>query len=123
VGKGNMPSQLYMGPSTKQTFSSFTGIADIRTEAKGNTTAGVMIYGGADVYVSDFGPLTAIPHAYGLTRDVLGLNPKMAKVATLDGLKSAALAKTGDSEKFLLTFEKGLVIANEKANFAIRDLS
>lgn len=121
AGAGNMPSQLYMGPSTKQTFSTFTGIADIRGEVSGKNMA--TIYGAADVYVSDFGQLTAIPHAYGLTRDVLGVNPKMFKVATLDGLKSASLAKTGDSEKFLLTMEKGTVCANEKAHFAIRDLS
>lgn len=121
VGMGNMPTQLYMGPSTKQTWSTFTGIADIRADVSGGKQA--VIYGAADVYVSDFGSLTAIPHAYGLTRDILGLNPKMAAVATLDGLKSTALAKTGDSEKFLLTFEKGLVIKNEKAHFAIRDLS
>jgi uncharacterized protein DUF5309 len=120
VGMGNMPSQLYMGPSDKQVFSTFTGIADIRADASGGKMA--TIYGAAEVYVSDFGSLTAIPHAYGLTRDVLGLNPKMAAVSTLDGLKSAALAKTGDSEKFLLTMEKGLVIKNEKAHFAIRDL-
>lgn len=121
AGAGNLPSQLYMGPSTKQTFSSFTGIADIRGDVSGKSQA--TIYGAADVYVSDFGALTAIPHAYGLTRDVLGANPKMFKVATLDGLKSKALASNGDNEKFLLTFEKGLVCANEKAHFAIRDLS
>jgi hypothetical protein len=121
AGAGNMPTQIYMGPSTKQVFSSFTGIADIRADVSGKSMA--TIYGAAEVYVSDFGPLTAIPHAYGLTRDALIINPKMAKVATLDGLKSKPLAANGDNEKFLLTFEKGLVIANEKAHAAIRDLS
>lgn len=120
AGAGNMPSQLYMGPSTKQTFSAFTGIADIRAGVSGKGMA--TIYGAADVYVSDFGSLSAIPHAYGLTRDVLGLNPKMFKVATLDGLKSKKLSDTGDSEKFLMTMEKGTVCSNEKAHFAIRDL-
>lgn len=120
AGAGNMPSQIYMGPTTKQVFSSFTGIADIRADVSGKSQA--TIYGAAEVYVSDFGSLTAIPHAYGLTRDALIINPKMAKVATLDGLKSKALASNGDNEKFLLTFEKGLVISNEKAHACVRDL-
>jgi hypothetical protein len=119
VGAGNMPTQIYMGPIHKQQFSAFTGIADIRKDAG---TGQATIVGAADVYVGDFGQLTAIPHAYGLTRDAVLVNPKMAKVATLDGLKSKALASSGDNEKFLLTMEKGIVIANEKAHAAIRDL-
>lgn len=121
AGSANLPTQIYMGPSTKQTFSTFTGIADIRADVSGGNQA--TIYGGAEIYVSDFGKLMAIPHAYGLTRDALLVNPKMAKVATLDGLKSKPLSATGDSQKFLLTMEKGLVVSNEKAHAVIRDLS
>lgn len=121
AGAGNMPSQAYMGPSHKQQFSAFTGIADIRAQVSGKDQA--TIYGGADVYVSDFGPLTLIPHAYGLTRDCVLVNPSMAKIATLDGLKSKPLASSGDNEKFLLTMEKGLVISNEKAHSVIADLT
>jgi hypothetical protein len=121
VGAGNMPTQIYMGPTHKQAFSAFTGIADIRADASGGGQA--TIYGAADVYVGDFGKLTAIPHAYGLTRDAVLVNPKMAAVATLDGLKSKELASSGDNEKFLLTFERGVVIKNEKAHAVIRDLA
>lgn len=121
AGAGNLPTQLFMGPSTKQTFSTFTGIADIRADVSGGQQA--TIYGAAEIYVSDFGRLTAIPHAYGLTRDLVGVNPKMAKVATLDGLKSKDLASNGDNMKFLLTMERGLVVANEKAHFVLRDLA
>lgn len=120
-GNGGKPTQAYMGPTHKQQFSAFTGIADIRAEVRG--TAMATITGAADVYVSDFGALTLIPHAYGLTRDCLLLDPKMAAIATLDGLKSKALASSGDNEKFLLTMEKGLVIRNERAHAVIADLS
>jgi hypothetical protein len=109
-----------MGPSHKQQFSAFTGIADIRKDA-GNGQA--TIVGAADVYVSDFGSLTLIPHAYGLTRDCLLLQPDMAAIATLDGLKSKELASSGDNTKFLLTMEKGLVVKNEKAHAVIADLT
>lgn len=120
-GNGGKPTQAYMGAAHKQQFAAFTGLADNRATASG--TSQLTIYGGADVYVSDFGALTLIPHAYGLTRDCLLLDPKMAAIATLDGLKSKTLASNGDNEKFLLTMEKGLVVKNEKAHAVIADLT
>ena len=118
---GGKPTQAYMGGTHKQQFSAFTGIADIRSEVRGNAMA--TITGAADVYVSDFGALTLIPHAYGLTRACVLVDPKMAAVATLDGLKSTALAKTGDNERFLITMEKSLVISNQAAHGIVADLS
>lgn len=120
-GNGGKPTQAYMGPTHKQQFSAFTGIADIRNSVSGNQMA--TITGAADVYVSDFGAITLIPHAYGLTRDCLLLDPKMAAVITLDGLKSKELASSGDNMKFLLTMEKGLKVSNEKAHAVIADLA
>lgn len=118
---GGKPTQLYMGGTHKQQFSAFTGIADTRGTVSGTSQA--TIYGAADVYVGDFGALTAIPHPYGLSRDVVGVDPKMAAIMTLDGVKSKALASSGDNEKFLLTMEKGLKVSNEKAHFVIADLT
>ena len=118
---GGKVSQAYMSATHKQQFSAFTGIADIRADVSGKSQA--TIYGGADVYVSDFGAITLIPHAYGLTRDCVLIDPKMAAIATLDGLKSKSLASSGDNEKFLLTMEKGLVVKNEKAHGVVADLT
>jgi hypothetical protein len=73
--------------------------------------------------VGDFGSLTAIPHAYGLSRDAVMVDPKMAKIATLRGVSSKTLSATGDNEKFLITMEKGLCILNEKAHAVIADLT
>lgn len=120
-GNGGKPTQAYMGATHKQQFSAFTGIADIRSEVRGNALA--TITGGADVYVSDFGPLTLIPHAYGLTRACVLVDPTMAKVGTLRGLQSTALAKTGDNERFLILMEKTLVVSNEKAHSVVADLT
>jgi hypothetical protein len=53
--------------------------------------------------VSDFGPLTLIPHPTALTRDCVLVDPNYAGVATLDGVKSKPLASNGDNEKFLMT--------------------
>lgn len=118
---GGKPTQAYMGPTHKQQFSAFTGIADIRQEVRG--TAMATITGAADVYVSDFGALTLIPHAYALTRACVLVQPDMAAIATLRGLQSTALAKTGDSDRFLILMEKTLVCRNEKAHSVIADLT
>lgn len=120
-GNGGKPTQAYMGGTHKQQFSAFTGIADIRSEVRGNAMA--TITGAADVYVSDFGSLTLIPHAYGLSRACVLVDPKMAAIATLDGLKTKPLASSGDNEKFLMTMEKTLVIRNQKAHAVIADLT
>src|SRR5690606_14514561 len=104
----------FMGPAHKQQFSAFTGIAQIRKDVTGREQA--TIVAGADVYVSDFGELTIVPVAYGLTRDCLLLDPAYAAVATLDGFKTEELAKTGDSTRKLMTHEATLVVTNEKAH-------
>lgn len=118
---GGKPTQAYMSGTHKQQFSAFTGIADIRTDVSGKGMA--TIYGAADVYVGDFGALSLIPHAYGLTRDCLLVDPKMASVMTLDGVKSKELASSGDNIKFLITMEKGLKVSNERAHAVIADLT
>ena len=79
-----------MGPAHKQQFSAFTGIADIRKDAgRGQAT----IVAGAEIYVSDFGELVAIPHPYGLTRDAPIVDPAMVSVAVLDGYKTPKSAE------------------------------
>lgn len=119
-GNGGQPRQAYMGPTSKQEFSTFTGIADIRAEVSAENQA--TIYGAAEVYVSDFGAIALIPHPYGLTRDCLLIDPNMWAVAVLDGIKLEELAKTGDSRKFLLTHEATLVGRNEKASGVVADI-
>ena len=117
---GATPSQIYMGPAHKQQFSAFTGIADIRKDAGAGLAT---IVAGAEIYVSDFGDLTAIPHPYGYTRDAALVDPEMAAVAMLDGYKTTPLAKTGDSERFLMTVEACLEVKNEKAHGVVADLT
>lgn len=114
-------SQAYVDGTHKQQFSAFTGIADIRSEVKGKDTG--VIIAAADVYVSDFGAISIIPHAYApLTRDAFFCDPSLWAISTLDGLKSTPLAKTGDNERFLLTMEKTLEAKNEKGGAVVADL-
>lgn len=119
-GNGGQPRQAYMGPTSKQEFSAFTGIADIRANVDGENQA--TIYGAAEVYVSDFGAVALIPHPYGLTRDCLLADPNMWAIAVLDGIKTEELSKTGDSRRFMMTHEATLVCRNEKASGVVADI-
>lgn len=118
---GARPSQAYMGATHKQTFSGFTGIADIRSDVSGKGQA--TIYAAADVYVSDFGAITTVPVQYGLTRDVLLIDPAYWAIGTLRPMKTEALAKTGDADLFQIICEKTLVSKNEKSSAVIADLT
>ena len=117
---GADPSVAFLGGTLKQEFSAFTGIADIRAEVKGREMA--TIIAGAEVYVGDFGQLMLVPHPYSFSRDMVAIDPEYASVATLDGFKTTPLAKTGDSERFLITHEAAFECANEKAHFNIADI-
>ena len=120
-GNGARMSQAYMSGTHKQEFSAFSGIADIRKSVGGDKQA--TIIGAADVYVSDFGNITLIPHPYGLSRDCLLIDPSGWAIGTYDGVKTEPLAKTGDSDKFIMTAEKGLICKNELKGAAVRDLT
>ena len=83
-GNGAMPSVCFVGGTHKQQFSAFTGIASIRADVKGKSQA--TIYAGADVYVSDFGAISIVPHQYGMGDAALFVDPEMAAGGTLDGV-------------------------------------
>ena len=106
-----------MGPTQKQLWSAFTGVASIRKEAPGNKMA--TLIGAVDVYVSDFGNLALVPHPYGLTTSVIGIDPDMWAVGVLRGWKTNKLAKTGDSDREEILAEHTLIARNEKSSWAI----
>lgn len=118
---GGEPSILMVGSSNKQTVSSFSGIASLRFNAQG--AAPTTIIGAADIYVSDFGNLAIVPNRFMRARDALVIDPSRARVRVLDGYQLHEMAKTGDGDKFMLTFEAGLQVDNEKAHGIAADLT
>jgi len=121
---GEMPSVLSLTPAQKATFSGFAGIALNRFEVKKAQQA--VIVGGADVYVSDFGQLTVVPNYVQTTsapNDAFILNPDFAGVAYRQDFKSEELAKTGHTNKDLLSVEACLVVTSEKAHAKVANLS
>lgn len=124
TNSGEMPSIISMTPSHKAGFSAFAGIAASRVNVKKGSQA--TIVGGADVYMSDFGELTVVPNYVQATANsgtVFILNPEYAGIAYLGGFKSEALAKTGHTEKELVSVEACLVVTSEKAHGKIADLT
>lgn len=124
TNSGEMPSIISMTPSHKATFSGFAGIAANRNQVKKGQQA--TIVGGADVYVSDFGELAVVPNYVQATANantVFILNPEHAGIAYLGGFKSEALAKTGHTEKELVSVEACLVVTAETAHGKIANLS
>ena len=119
---GGKPTQLYMGGAQKQVFSGFTGVATKYIDSQQNAQA--TIIGGSDVYVGDFGRLTAIAHPYGMrSATVLGIDPRRVRKALLRPMRNWELSKTGDTEKRQLLEEYCLQVDNEAAHFVCADLS
>jgi len=124
TASGEFPSLISLTPSHKGAFSAFAGIATNRYQvAKGKQ--GVIV-GGADVYMSDFGELTAVPNYVQATANATTafvLNPEYMGIAYLGGFKSEPLAKTGHTEKELVSAEACLVVTSETAQAAIKNLT
>ena len=116
--EGAEPSIVLCGASQKQTISGFTGNATKfqEVDAKRLTAA-------VDVYISDFGSLEIVPARHVRSRDVLVLDPNYAKIAYLQTATQKELARTGLSERRLISAEWGVEVTSEKAHGIIADVS
>ena len=121
TNSGVQPDMIVMGPAHKAVFSGFTGIAQNRLDT-GKKQGAVVT--GADIFIGDFGTLQVVPHYLmsGAT-DAYLLNMDFIDVATLDGVQTSALAKTGDSEKELITMDCCLAVRSSAAQGKIAGLS
>lgn len=104
---GGDPSVIMMSKKNKNLFNSFAGIATKYSEVKGTSQA--TISGSADIYVSSYGNHTVKLNRYMRDEAVFCIDPDYISVAYLDGIKKTPMAKTGDSERYLLTVEYALV--------------
>lgn len=114
---GGDPSVIMMSKKNKNLFNSFEGIATKYNEVKGKDQA--TISGAADVYVSSYGNHTVKLNRYMRDEAVFCIDPEYISVAYLDGIKKEKMAKTGDSERYLLTVEYALVCDNRDAHATI----
>lgn len=115
---GAEPSVVLCGSGAKQTISTFTGNATRYKEAEDSKLNAAI-----DVYISDFGELQIVPSRFQRSRDVFVLDPNYASVAYLQTAKQEKLAKTGHSERRLISVEYGLQVSSEKAHGVIADIA
>lgn len=115
---GGNADVIMMGPSQKQTFSTFTGNATRFKKAEDSE-----LNAAVDIYISDFGTLKAVPNRIQRSRTAFVLESDKWQVAYLRDYSVENLSKTGDAEKRMLIVEYGLRAENEAASGAIRDLS
>jgi hypothetical protein len=119
---GGNPRIAMLPVAQKSVFSSFAGIAQIRTDV-GQNSGQATIIGGADTYVGDFGKLTTVVNRVQQARDAFLIDPSAVKYVTLRPMFVDRPAKTGDAEKRMLVVEYTLRVDNEAAHAVIADLS
>ena len=124
---GAEPSIVLCGSAVKQKISStFTGSA---TKYQDMTNKKSLV-AAIDIYVSDFGTLQIVPSRWLETRgdpavagrDVFVLDPNYARMTFLQNVKQQPLARTGHSERRLISCEYGLQVDTEKAHGVIADI-
>ena len=114
---GGEPDTIMLPPALKQTFSGFTGNATRMDKSEDKK-----LYASVDVYVSDFGELSAVPNRFMATRDVFVLQSDKLAIAYLRPFATNELAKTGDADKRQLLAELTLECRAPKAHGAVYDV-
>jgi hypothetical protein len=114
---GGDPSIIMMSKKNKNLFNAFAGVATKYNEVKGTSQA--TITGASDIYVSSYGNHTVKLNRYQRDEAVFCIDPEYISVAYLDGIKKEKMAKTGDSERYLLTVEYALVCDTRDAHATV----
>lgn len=116
---GGDPTMIICSGPLKQKVSSFaTGNGAWNQDAAKKT-----IYAGVDVYVSDFGRHTIVPHLFMPAQTVISFDPSLWAVATMRSVEKIELASTGDAANKMLVTELTLHSYNEAGNGKIADVT
>lgn len=75
-----------------------------------------------EVYIGPFGRVKAVNARHMRAREVFVVNPQFVALGILRNMKDTKLAKTGDTENYMVNVEYALLCKNEKAHGAARDL-
>ena len=114
---GAEPTTVVVGSANKQAISAFSGSAQLYKDADQG-----IIQQGMSIYASDFGDLSIVPSRHIRSRDAYVVDPEYITIGYLQTLKQRDLARTGHSERKLMSCEFGLYVMSE-ANGIIADLS
>ena len=117
--QGGDPKTIMVGPFNRSAVSGFSGISTLQTDA--NSGQDVTLMGAVDFYKSNFGILKVVPNRFQRDETALVLDMEYVGVAMLRDMEFDDLAKTGDSDKTLITAEYTLEVNNESASGKVTD--
>lgn len=111
------PDMILVGPSLKQTYSTFSGNATRYKDADDKKLVAAI-----DVYVSDFGSTRIVPDRFMRTREALVINSDLWAMAWFRPIQMDELAKSGDATKRMILGEYALEARNEAGNGGVFDI-
>jgi hypothetical protein len=115
---GGDPKTVIAPGTLKTKISTFVGGGTKQQNAKDKT-----VNQSVDLYVSDFGTVSILPHRFMSATTVIGFDPSLWNQAVVRSMEKVNLAKTGDSDKFQLVTELTLECLNEAGNGKVADLN
>lgn len=117
--QGGNPTRIITGGFNKRMVSeNFTGNATRFKNAEDKK-----LVASISVYESDFGQLQVAPDRFTVTRQALILDPDYVEIGYLQPMRNEALAKTGHSDRRMVSAEWGVILGNEKAHGLVADLT
>jgi hypothetical protein len=117
---GGEPSMVLMGSFNKQAASRFEGIAAQRQQANGKKAT---IVAAPTCIRASLAKLDFVYSRFSRSRSALVVDPDMWKLCYYQPFKVEDLAKTGHSDRQLLSVEFTLEACNEKSSGIVADLT
>jgi hypothetical protein len=116
--QGGHPTYAFVSGTAKVLVSTFTGNATRFKKAEDKKLIAAI-----DVYESDFGQIQIVPDRFSDPTRILIIDPAYAEIGWLQGMRNQPLAKTGLSDRRLVSCEWGVIVGNEKAHAMVADIA
>lgn len=117
---GGNAKMVFTNGTQKQAEAAFAGLATQRRETGDKK---VTIVAGADVYVSDFGPVQFVPDRFADARSATIVDPEYWDIGVGENLTTFDLATTGLASRKALRAELALRCLNQAASGVVADLT
>lgn len=116
---GGTPSVGILNAFQKRKFAAFSGSSSKQLDG-----ASKKVVNSVDIYIDPLGnEVRLVPCRQCPTDVVFFVDPEYLKFATLQGFNTSDLAKTGHSERKMISVEWTLEVCNQKAHAGIYDLT
>jgi hypothetical protein len=118
---------LMLSPYAKQVFSTFASADQLRSNQSSGKNDQITITTGADMYVSNYGPISVVANRVMATANttashVLLIDPDMAKVGIARPITVRDVGAVGDAVQKVINVEYTLIMKNEAAHGKIADI-